>query len=406
MIETINARAIRARPALRRAALAVCGAIFLGLAVSYVITIASFGPRHTDFITYYSAGGMVLHGHGASIYDFRALASVERAVVHPDVLRYGVLPYVYPPYFGVAMAPLAALPFLAAYSLWLCFNLAVLARVLLALARYVELPRAESVMFGLGALTFLPAFVAMLQGQTSVVLLGLLAAAFLCARSGRDALAGVALALALIKAPYVVPILVVFLVQRRWTILAAFAGTAGFLATLPTLALGYTANTGYVHVLRLATAWHAQFGYSPHLSNDLAAAIQMTVGGPLQPALTVTLDLAVLAAVAWTASRNRSFDAVFGTAVAAGLLISPHVLAHDLTLLLLPVAIAVRHAANSRVPVLPAIGVGYAIMLAGFAAGVPLSTVPMIALAAWLSLGARRSERAITQPNWRLSHAG
>jgi hypothetical protein len=123
--------------------------------------------------------------------------------------------------------------------------------------------------------------------------------------------------------------------------------------------------------------------------------VQLLFSDPLSTVLTAGLALALLAAVARVAWRSRSLELSFGAAVVAGLLASPHVLVHDLTLLLIPVAIVIRHRAGGPDHLGPLLSLGYVASLAGIGlvsiVPLQLSVVAMAALGLWTWLAAERS---------------
>lgn len=355
---------------LGRVAVAAVVAVFLGLLTTYALTLAGgvISPRQSDFIAYYSAGGLVLAGKGHALYDFSALAGLERAVVYPYTLRYGVLPYVYPPYFAIALAPIALLTFEAAYTLWLALSLSVLATFIVITARYARLERGPAVLYALAIVSFLPAFVCLVHGQTSILLLGLFTVALFALRAGREGAAGVALGLALIKPPFVLPILLVLVLERRQRALIAFGATALALAVAPLPVLGSAADISYLQVLRLASGWTDQFGYAPQLSISLSGLAGALLPRTASSALTLMLDLAVLALLAVAIRRRPTIDLSYSLALLCGLLISPHVLVHDLVIATLPAAAVISSRQGQAMPLVALLAACYAVMLVGFAA--------------------------------------
>jgi hypothetical protein len=373
----------------RRVLIALSLAILIGLIGVYVLTITSgaFAPRRADFITYYSAGQMVAAGNGGRIYDFQALAAVERVVVRPYTLHYGVLPFVYPPFFAAAVSPLSHAPYEWAYGIWLTLSVASVGMALWVLQRIAGLRGVSALAFWLAAATSLPVFVGLAQGQVSALLLGILALTFLAYRYGYDELAGVALALTLIKPPFAIPFLIIFLVARRWRALAGFGCAAALLFALPSLMLGPSVNAGYLHVVSLAGTWRHAFGYDPSLSNSFSGVCQLLLPSPLSTLVMMLLDAAALAGLAWFAARTGDVDLHVALAVVVGLLISPHVLVHDLTLLVIPVgvALALRHT-SSRI--VPGLIIGYGLTLLGLGVGaaihVQVAVISMLVLGGWL----------------------
>jgi len=75
-------------------------------------------------------------------------------------------------------------------------------------------------------LAFLPIAAALLQGQDSILLLTLLAAALVSLLSGRELAAGVLVGLGLFKFQIVIPIALLYLIWRRWRFVFGFASLA------------------------------------------------------------------------------------------------------------------------------------------------------------------------------------
>jgi alpha-1,2-mannosyltransferase len=325
-------------------ATAVCAGLILA-ALSQLVA-GAVSPKNTDFISYYSAAVMTLHGHASAVYSFPALAAAERATVYPEHLRYGVLPYMYPPYFLLVLAPLAVLPLELAYAVWAALNVAILGACLWAFDRRLSLNGVGRLLFWLGGISFLPVLVSLMQGQVSVLVLGLLTSAYVAARSGNDRTAGMLLGLALVKPPLVAPLILFFVLRGRWQVAAAAAGTAVTLAAAPAVLIGPGTLPAYLGVLSAASGWHSQFGYGPLLNDSLRGFTSLLLPTRAAAAALVAAVAACLAAL-WRA-RHVTFDAGFAAATVAALLIDPHVLIHDLSLLLLPGALALA-AAGARV---------------------------------------------------------
>src|SRR5436190_11764838 len=69
-------------------------------------------PIMNDFTGLWSAGLMALNGHALSVYDWSATQAFQARVMAPHE---GFLPYPYPPTYLLLLAPLAALPYQAAF---------------------------------------------------------------------------------------------------------------------------------------------------------------------------------------------------------------------------------------------------------------------------------------------------
>lgn len=90
---------------------------------------------------------------------------------------------------------------------------------------------------------------------------------------------------------------------------------------------------------------------------------------PVATVLQWACSVAALAAVAVIARRCWPADLPFAGATVTALLVNPHVLVHDLSLLLIPAAIAVRHAGAQEPTLWLVLAAGYVVALAG----IPLS---------------------------------
>lgn len=330
----------------RRGALVAFAALLIGLAATYIGLLASgeLSVKKADYIVFYAAAKLILAGHGGALYDFRVLARTERAVVSPYTLRYGVLPFIYPPYFAVVFVPLALLPYTASFLVWLAANVAMLAASLRALVRYARLRREDGLLFVLAAVSFLPVLVCLIQGQTSILILASLTAGFFALRAGRDWTAGLCLALALTKPPYLVPLILMLAVRGRWRAAGGFVAGFAALVLLPPLLLGTGVDSAYLRTLQEATAWHSQFGYGPRTNESLLGSLQLLLPAGIATPAAVGLDLLLLAGLVVASRRASDLDVPYALAVLVGLLISPHVLIHDLALVILPAGIALRRA--------------------------------------------------------------
>jgi hypothetical protein len=393
----------------------------LGLVLSYAALLAngSAGPKQTDFVPYYTAATLVLHGDGAQLYDQLKLGHVESNLVRPLHVRDGVMPWLYPAFFAVAIAPLALLPYDAAFAGWVVLNCLLLLAVVAALSRFARFKGSSVTLWWVSALSFLPVLMAIAQGQASIVILALLVGAFVLSGAGGsrapvssrvgDAMAGALLALALIKPPYVLPVLAVFVIWRRWWLLGSFGLSAGLLLALPMVPCGPGCVTGFVATMSRASGWSTQIGgFQPKFNQSLSGFVQLLVAAPWAQVLIIGLDLAALSLVIHRAGFGRR-PAAFCAAVVCGLLIGPHVLVHDLSLLLLPAVVAVATGPHDlRLSLL--LVAGYCGVVAGLALApllhIQIATVLLGLLLAWFTLSDFQSRGPLHEPHVRRLPAG
>src|SRR5579859_7282639 len=135
---------------------------------------------------------------GSAVYDILVQKQYELAVTHQSPDRFIVLPYFHPPYYTLLIAPLAFLDYRTAYYAMTTFNVVLAVALALILVRGSERVHGRGVIVATALIAgFLPLFVTILQGQSDLVVLVPLAAAYTAWARGRTGWAGVFSALAL-----------------------------------------------------------------------------------------------------------------------------------------------------------------------------------------------------------------
>jgi hypothetical protein len=157
-------------------------------------------------------------------------------------------------------------------------------------------------------------------------------------------------------------------------------------------------NGSYVRTLQLAASWHNQFGYGAIWNQSIAGFSQLLLAGRAATLLTAVLDVAAVGALLGTSWRSRNLDLPFAVAVVVCLLVSPHVLVHDLALLLLPVAVCLRYRSRRSRPLGTILTFGFCAVLLGlhnaFLGHIQLSVVAMAALCLWMVLSGLHTQRS------------
>jgi hypothetical protein len=294
-----------------------------------------------DFFSFYSAAKLYVLKGGSAVYDLALQKQFELQVTGQPPDRFIVLPYYHPPYYTLLIAPLAALSYRQAYYAMAAFNL-LLAAALIALLVWNSLRihgRAAIVAAALIA-GFFPLFVTVLQGQSDLVVLVPLAAAYTAWARGRHGWAGIFSALALAKPQLLLLIPVLFLARRAWRALAGFAAVVAALGIVSVVGFGFSAVWGYLGAVGIwALGGTLQAGgalvYSDTAVYSLRNILEALPGGGKVVALVILVLLLALVALSlsWRPDKPR-LD--FALAVAASLVLSPHQNVHDLALLVIP----------------------------------------------------------------------
>jgi GT2 family glycosyltransferase len=297
--------------------------------------------RGPDFFNFYAAAKLYLTSGGSAVYDIAMQKQVELQITGQDPSRFIVLPYFHPPYYTLLIAPLAYLDYRHAYYAMAAFN------VVLVAALIVLLVRSSLRVHGRGWLVaaamiggFFPLFVTVLQGQSDLVVLVPLAAAYAAWARGRLGMAGAFSALALAKPQLLLLIPVLFIARRAWRALAAFAGVLAALGVISVAGFGvgpvitYLTSVGTWAITgRLPNT--GQLVYTDPAVYSLRNILEAIPGGGKVVAFVILLLLLALVALSlsWRPDKPR-LD--FALAIAASLVLSPHQNVHDLALLVIP----------------------------------------------------------------------
>jgi hypothetical protein len=308
---------------------------------AYWIRFVQGNLQGPDFFSFYSAAKLYINQGGSAVYDLVLQRQMQLQVTGEPAGRFIVLPYFHPPYYTLLIAPLGYLNFRQAYLAMAAFN------VLLAVALVAILVRSSLHMHGRAAIVataliagFFPLFVTVLQGQSDLVVLVPLAAAYVAWSRGNLGWAGMFSALALTKPQLLLLIPVLFVARRAWRALAGFAGVVVALGLVSLAGFGFTTVAGYLNAVgtwaiggSLPTNGQLVV-YTDTAVYSLRNILQALPGGGTA-ALVILLFLLALVALSlsWRPDKPR-LD--FALAIAASLVLSPHQNVHDLALLVIP----------------------------------------------------------------------
>ncbi len=313
----------------------------------------------TDFKFFY-VGALVLRSNsGTELYDYDLHARIE-SQMFPSA------PYLsvnnHPPFELLLFLPFTGLSYLHAFYLWLAITagLAIASGRLLA-GKLEQLSAFWKLMPYALVVCLFPFLSVLLNGQDSAVALSLLVACWLSLRRGRDARAGFFLGLGLFKFQIVLP-LVVLLACWKPKILRGFGLSAAILVIISAIMVHPAGLITYFQYLtRMAhessTSVRLNYGMDPRWMPNLrglAYGIASRGANSLPPSFAFLFVVALACTSALTfvwairelrAVRSRSnetTDLVFAFAVIVSLLLSFHLLPHDLTLLAVPFALVLN----------------------------------------------------------------
>ncbi|MBS1853145.1 MAG: DUF2029 domain-containing protein [Acidobacteria bacterium] len=306
---------------------------------------------HPDFTALYAAGTMLRRGQGSQLYDPDLQFRTQREFAGKVETRYGALPFIHPPFEAVIFVPLAYLPYPVAFLLWDLLNLLLLAAIPRILQAHVPWLREISPgWWMLACLALFPVFIALVQGQDVLLLLGILALFFAAWKQGKDGLAGFWLALGTFRFHLVLPFLLVLLWKRRGRVLAGFLLTAGFLGLVSVAVVGWRPLLEYpAYVWQTERFMEAHGTISPRMMPNVRGLLDGLllpgVSRPLKDGLIGLASLALVLFAAWRwkgRANGGNFNLGFALFVLTTPLVGYHTLPYDLCLLILPMVLVVN----------------------------------------------------------------
>ncbi len=283
---------------------------------------------------------MVRDGYGHQLYDFQAQDRFQ--ILYAG--RTGTY-YIHPPFETLLFLPISLWSLQTAYLLWCIFNVAVLVYTARVFQRHVCNRLDWHILLPL-FLLFPPVLINFQQGQDSLLLLLILAIAFVELRRNRNFSAGCLLGCGLFKFHIVFALVGLLLSLRRRGLLGGFALVFVTLLLVSAGISGWTFVTAYPRFLAKLSGLPLA-GIHPAAMANIRGLV--SVSG-------VVPDTAARLALSWIGSvslflyaatkvRNRrskftgDTPLLFGNFVLAAILVSYHLSPSDLCIALLPIGL-------------------------------------------------------------------
>ena len=329
--------------------------LIAGQLMSIIVLFPAGLRGQVDFRHLYTAGYMVRTGYGHELYNYDAQKRFQSQFVAG---RQPTLPFVRPAYQALFFMPLSLLRYRDAYLIFLCFNLCLLGICFLLLGsklcglacRHRWLPAA---LF----LSFLPVSLALLQGQDTIILMALFTGAWVLLDSKRDLIAGLLVGLGLFKLQLVIPILLIFIIGRRWRFVrgltaaavvvsivsvwvVGFEGTWAFSKSLWSVGSGFASQDHSVDVLFMTT-------FMPNLRGLIFGLFAGRLPMFWVQFMTLFSSLAVLISAAVWGRENLQGPKGFELALSASALASYYFFIHDFTIMLIPILMVLSRTMGS-----------------------------------------------------------
>jgi hypothetical protein len=315
--------------------------------VLFAVVLANvtvLGDIPHDLVLIYTGASIVRQGNGAKLYDLHAQATVQGQLFKGQPLLY----YDHPPFEALLFGPLTVLSYSWAFVIWGAINIALWMLFISWIHPYAPVP-AQPFQYLILCFTFTPLWIALMLGQTSVLLLMSFALTFICLKQRRDFLAGMCLGIGLIKFPIVLVFALMCFLARKWKLTAGFAAMASALAVLSAIAVGREGLFSYARLLLDMATRPGSEGYGMRFSDmpNLRGFLNTLSAGAFTPRTVnvllaaVTLGLILYGARGWVRQDQqgsaRSFDLTFASALMISLVASIYIQVHDLSPALLAI---------------------------------------------------------------------
>lgn len=291
-------------------------------------------PLGTDFMAFYVAGSVAVDDVPAAAYDAQKLYTEHQRLLGEE--KPSFWPYLYPPAFLFLAIAFAALPYLAAWLMWMGVTLGLYVGAMQKLA-----PGALAALVAVAFPTVLTNF---LHGQNGFLIAALFAGAVVCLFGKRPIVAGILFGLIALKPQYGVLIPVALAAAGRWRAFLAAAATVGALAALPTIAFGADIWPGFFETMRAARVEVVEAGAIGFEKIQSVFAQARMLGAPVSFAYAAQGATAIaLGAFVFRLWRGAAADDVKAAGlIVASLLVSPYAVDYDLVVLAPAIALLIR----------------------------------------------------------------
>jgi hypothetical protein len=327
-------------------------------------------PLGDDFVNYWSGAALAWRDDALDVYAWQAFHAFEQAATAGVI---GFYHYSYPPALLVLTAPLAALPYVPAFALWLAGSWWAFYRALVA--AWPDARRADVLLLATATPAVFLNVVAGQNGAWSAALIG----GGLAVLDRRPKLAGLLFGLMIYKPHLALLVPVALVAGRRWQTLGVAATTVAVSIAVFGIEI-WTAYLNHVEVLREAVlesgagVWHRMasvFVMARHAGADVAAAYTWQ-------AMSAAIAAAV---VGWLWWRDAPAEQRNAALVLGGFLAAPYLQDYDLVIGAFAVVWIARMAAHG------AMTTRAAVMASAIVLVTPAVVAP-VAKAAGLSIGA------------------
>ncbi|MEJ1297192.1 MAG: glycosyltransferase family 87 protein [Candidatus Sedimenticola sp. (ex Thyasira tokunagai)] len=372
-------------------------AVIAGVLIGFLVTLFTVEGATTlvgrlggDYPAFYGAGRIIATGDWENLYDLGRQAGEQKPLLGAGQVLY----FAYPPFAALPFGLLAELEYRWSYLLYtliLFASLLLATHLLRSLSSYVKAHYWPVVGW---MLLFYPLLKAVGGGQNSAITLLLLIGSWWGVTHGRPYLSGLLIGLLLYKPHFALPMMLLFLIAGHWRVAAASVATALCLYGISAWMMGGDWLFQWSEqVLRFAAedaganafqniSWYGL------LAGLFGVGISVTIAGIACSVMTF-----IYLGWKWWQLRDGDMDLRMALAAPGVVLITPHTMFYDGSLILISLVVLIDRCAphmGLRMLLVFLAGIGHY-----FAPAIGFSTVFFAVLAtAWWSINATASQRS------------
>ena len=301
----------------------------------------------TDFPAIY-AGARLVWENPTALYDLKQQALFEKAVDPP--LDDSTLAFAYPPITALLLMPLGWTSFAGAYLLMSLVSGVALLVSLRLLRESLQLNKQQFRWLKLTTVCNFGVHVTFVLGQTSLIIL-LIFSLLVAAAYQRDSIRSGIWSGALFLKPQLLAVPMLVLAARRlWRAMCLGLLVIGISAAISAFLVGEKGIADYIQIANRFSSTQSNLGTNPRDMHNLRALALFVFQAPFATYFWAVLSGLVLAVTALFNFRLPQNESIRSTQwvvnLLAVLLLSPHLHAHDLSLLVIVSALVLKNCEN------------------------------------------------------------
>jgi len=311
-----------------------CTALLISALAIQVLSVIRDGEIGGDFPAFYAEGKVAINYPHSQLYN---LELQDKEYYATTGVR-STSPFPYTPWFTIALALFARLPYLVALAVWTLISVTLLSVGFWLIARTLGLPPSWNNLGILACLAFPPyLFYTLINGQPSAFAFFILAYTYFLQNNGSPLVAGIVLSFLSYKPTLLVFIGPMLLFTRQWRIFSGLAIGGAALTLVSLLWAGVEGYRGFFNLMRLfAQATNSPLEvFQTQKYIDIGAAVRLLIGP--QPTLRLMLFVTALSVACYLWYRAGPQRLSWSLAIVCGLLFNMYSPIYDCTLLIFAV---------------------------------------------------------------------